>query len=143
MLVRRFGYLTQPFDYILVKVLHCCLIGWERRATASWDHLTLTGELVWRQHNKPRLHRRLTLRSYSGTLGMGLATRVTMRVVVTIPLTVTPSLASKPKHLPLLATLTSMLLWSGTFVMGLTRLSVWWKGSDDSSDGWMTLHTCK
>jgi hypothetical protein len=23
------------------------------------------------------------------------------------------------------------------------RLSAWWKGSDDSSDGWMTLHMCK
>jgi hypothetical protein len=29
------GYLTRPFDYILVKVLHCNLIGWERHATAS------------------------------------------------------------------------------------------------------------
>jgi hypothetical protein len=28
-------------------------------------------------------------------------------------------------------------------VMGLTRLSARWKGSDDSSDGWMTVQTCK
>jgi hypothetical protein len=66
-----------------------------------------------------------------------------MRVVVTTPLTVTPSLASEPKPLPLPGTLTGMLLWSGTSVMGLTRLSAWWKGLDDSSDGWMTLHMHK
>jgi hypothetical protein len=53
------------------------------------------GELIWRQHSRPRLHRMLTLRSPSGTLGMGLASRVTMRVVVTIPLIVTLSLASE------------------------------------------------
>jgi hypothetical protein len=35
MVVRRSGYLTQPFDYIFVKVLHYSLIGWERRATTS------------------------------------------------------------------------------------------------------------
>jgi hypothetical protein len=66
-----------------------------------------------------------------------------MRVVVTIPLTVTPSLASKPEPPPLPGTLTGMLLWSGMLVMGVTRLRARWKGSDDSSDGWMTLHTCK
>jgi hypothetical protein len=126
-----------------MKVLHYSLIRWERRATASQDHLALTGELVWRQHSGPRLHRRLTLRSPRGTLGMGVATRVTMRVVVTTPLTVTPSLASEPKPPPLPGTLTGMVLWSGTSGMGLTRLSTRWKGSDDSSDGWMTLHTCK
>jgi hypothetical protein len=64
---------------------------------ASQDHLTLTDELVWRQHSRPRLHRRLTLRSPSGTLGMGLATQVTMRVVVTIPLTITSSSSNKGK----------------------------------------------
>jgi hypothetical protein len=32
---------------------------------------------------------------------MGVATRVTMRVVVTTPLTVTPRLASEPEPLPL------------------------------------------
>jgi hypothetical protein len=58
------------------------------------------GELVWRQDNRPQLHRRLTLWSPSGTLGMGWATRVTMRVVVTIPLMVAPSLASKPEPPP-------------------------------------------
>jgi hypothetical protein len=46
MVVRRSGYLTRPFDYILVKVLHCSLIRWERRATTSQDHLALVGELV-------------------------------------------------------------------------------------------------
>jgi hypothetical protein len=143
MVVKRSSYLTQPFDYILVKVLHCSLIGWERRATASQDNLALTSELVWRQHSRPRLHRMLTLRSPSGTLGMGLATQVIMRVIVTILLTVTLSLASEPEHPPLPGTLTSMLLWSGTSVMGLTRPSARWKGSDDSSDGWMTLHMCK
>jgi hypothetical protein len=50
---------------------------------------------------------------------MGLATRVTMRVVVTIPLMVTPSLASKLESLPLLGTLTGTLLWSDTSVMGM------------------------
>jgi hypothetical protein len=81
--------------YIIVEVLHCSLIRWERCTTALQDDLGLTGELVWRQHNKPRLHRRLTLRSPSGTLGMGLATWLTMRAEVTIPLTVTPSPASE------------------------------------------------
>jgi hypothetical protein len=85
----------------------------------------------------------LTLRSPSGTLGMGVATRVTMRVVVTTPLTVTPSLASELEPPCLPSTLTGTLLWSGTSVIGLTRLSARWKGSDDSSDGWMTLHRCK
>jgi hypothetical protein len=69
-------------------------------AITSQDHLALAGELIWRQHSRPRLHRRLTLRSPNGTLGMGVATRVTMRVVVTTPLTVTPSLASEPEPLP-------------------------------------------
>jgi hypothetical protein len=60
-------------------------------------------------------------------------TQVTMRVVVITPLKVTPSLASELEPLP--GTLTGMLLWSGTTVMGLTRLSSQWKGSDDSSNG--------
>jgi hypothetical protein len=38
---------------------------------------------------------------------MEVATRVIMRVVVTTPLTVTPSLASEPEPLPLPSTLTS------------------------------------
>jgi hypothetical protein len=39
----------------------------------------------------------------------------------------------------------SLNRWQANMVllMGLTRLSVWWKGSDDSSDEWMTLHMCK
>jgi hypothetical protein len=126
-----------------VKVLHCSSIGWERCTIASQDHLALAGELVWRQHNRPRLNRRLTLRSHSGTMGMGAATQVTMRVVVTTPLMVTPTLASESEPPPLPGTLTCTLLWSGTLVMGLTRPSVRWKGSDDSSNGWMTLHMCK
>jgi hypothetical protein len=89
------------------------LIEWERHVTASQDHLALAGELTWRQHNRPRLHRKLTLRSLSGTLGIGVATRVTMRVVVTIPLMVTPSLAFEPEPPPLPGTLTGVvrLLW--------------------------------
>jgi hypothetical protein len=126
-----------------VKILHYSLIRWERRATTSQDHLALTDELAWRQHSRPRLHRRLTLRSPTGTLGMGVATRVTMRVVVIIPLTVTPSLASGPEPSPLPGILNGMLLWSGISVMGLTRLNAWWKGSNDMSIKWMTLHTCK
>jgi hypothetical protein len=81
--------------------------------------------------------------SPSGTLGMGLATWVTMRAVVITPLTITLSLASESEPPPLLGTLTGTLFWSSTSVMRLTRLSAWWKGSDDSSDEWMTLHTCK
>jgi hypothetical protein len=123
MVVRRSCYLTRPFDYILVKVSHCSLIGWERHATASQERLALTGELVWRQAAQQ--------------------TRVTRRVVVTTPLTVTMSLASEPKPPPLLGTLTGTLIWSGTPVIGLTRLSTRWKGSDNSSDRLMTLHTCK
>jgi hypothetical protein len=140
---RRSSYLTRPFNYILVKILHCSLIRWERHATASQDHLALVGELGWRQHSRPRLHNRLTLRNPSGTLGTWVATQVTMRVVVTTPLMVTPSLGSEAEPLPLPGTLTGTLLWIGTPVMGLTRLSAWLKGSNDSSDGWMTLHTCK
>jgi hypothetical protein len=64
---------------------------------------------------------------------MGLATRVTMRVVVTIPFIVTLSLASELERLPLSGTLTSTLLWRGTSVLESTRLSARWKGSDDSS----------
>jgi hypothetical protein len=106
-----------------MKVLHCSLIRWERHATSSQDHLTLAGELAWRQHSRPRLHHRLTLRSPSGTLGMGVATRVTMRVAVITPLKGTLSLASEPEPPPLPGTLTGMLLWSDMLVMGLTRLS--------------------
>jgi hypothetical protein len=101
------------------------------------------GKLVWRQHSRPRLHHRLTLRSPSGTLGMGVATRVTMRVVVTTPLTVTQSLAFESEPPPLPGTLTGTSLWSDMSVMGLTSLSTRWKGSEDSSIRWMTLHTCK
>jgi hypothetical protein len=127
MVVRRSGYITRPFDYILVKVLHCSLIRWERHTAASQDHLALAGELVWREHSRPRLHSSLTLRSPSGTLGMGVAARVTMRVVVTTPLMVTLSLVSELEapHLP--GTLTGMLLWSATSVMGLTKLNAQWK----------------
>jgi hypothetical protein len=99
------------------------LIRWEMCATTSQDHLAHTDELAWRQHSRPRLHRRLTLRSPSGTLGMGVATWVTLRVLVTTPLTFTSSLASEPEPSPLLGTLTGTLLWSSTLVMGLTRLS--------------------
>jgi hypothetical protein len=126
-----------------VKVLRYSLIGWERHAIALHDHLALIGELVWRQHNRPRLHHRLTLRSPGGTLGMGVATRVTMRVVVTTPLTVTLSLASDPEPPPLPGTLTGTPLRSGTSVMGLTRLSARGKGLNDSSIGWVTLHMRK
>jgi hypothetical protein len=59
------------------------------------------------------------------TLGMGVATRVTMRVEVITPLKITPSLAFKPEPLPLLSTLTGTILWSDTSVMGLTRLNTW------------------
>jgi hypothetical protein len=74
---------------------------------------------------------------------MEVATRFTMRVVVTTPLTVILSLATNPEPLPLLGTLTGTVLWSGMSVVGFTRLSTRWKGSDDSSDGRMTLHMCK
>jgi hypothetical protein len=56
--------------------------------------------------------------SPNGTLGMGVATQVTMRVVVTTPLTVTPRLGSESEPLPLPGTLTSMLLWSGMQLWG-------------------------
>jgi hypothetical protein len=77
------------------------------------------GELAWRPHSRPRLYHRLTLRRPSGTLGMGVATQVTMRVVVITPLKVTLSLASELKPPPLPGT----LLWSGTSVMRLTKRS--------------------
>jgi hypothetical protein len=47
MVTRRSVYLTHAFDCTLVKVLHYSLIGWERRATASQDHLALTSVLAW------------------------------------------------------------------------------------------------
>jgi hypothetical protein len=72
------------------------------------------------------------------TLSMEVATQVTMKAVTT-PLMVMPSLASESKPPPLSGTLTGTLLWSGTSVMGLTKLSALWKGSDDSSNGLMTL----
>jgi hypothetical protein len=80
MVTRRSSYLTRAFDWTLLKALHYSLIGWERHTTALQDHLPLAGKLVWRQHSRPRLHHRLTLRSPSGTLGVGVATQVTMRV---------------------------------------------------------------
>jgi hypothetical protein len=55
MVARRSGYLTQAFDCILMKVLHCSLIRWERRATASQDHRALADEFAWRQHSRPQL----------------------------------------------------------------------------------------
>jgi hypothetical protein len=61
--------------------------------------------------------------SPSGTLGMGVATRVTMRVVVITHLKGTPSLASELKPPPLSGTLIGMLLWSSISILGLTRLS--------------------
>jgi hypothetical protein len=118
MIVRRFGYLTRPLDCILVRVLHYNLIRWERHTTASQDHLTLTGELAWRQHSRPRLHRRLTLRCPGGTLDMRVATRVTMRAVVITPLMVIPGQVSEPEPPRPLRTLTGTLLWRGTSVMG-------------------------
>jgi hypothetical protein len=48
MVARRSDYLIQAFDYTLVKVLHCSLIEWDRRAIASQDSLALVGEHVWR-----------------------------------------------------------------------------------------------
>jgi hypothetical protein len=56
---------------------------------------------------------------------MGVATRVTMKVVVITPLKVTLSLATDSEPPPLPGTLTGMLLWSGTSVMGLIMLSMW------------------
>jgi hypothetical protein len=66
---------------------------------------------------------------------MGVSTQVTMRVVVTTPLTVTLSLASELEPPPLLGTPTDTFLWKGTSVIGWSKLSTRWKGSDDSSDG--------
>jgi hypothetical protein len=62
---------------------------------------------------------------------------------ITIPLIVTLSLASEPEPPLLPGTLTRTLPCSGTSVMWLTKLSARWRGSDNSSNGWMTLHTCK
>jgi hypothetical protein len=114
MVTMQSGYLTRAFNYTLIRVLHCSLIGWERRAIASQDHLALVGELAWRW-----------------LLGLPWGWLLP------------PHSYPEPEPSPLPGTLTSTLLWSGTFVMGLTRLSARWKGSDNSSDRWMTLHTCK
>jgi hypothetical protein len=141
MVARRYGYLTRAFDCTPVKFLYYSLIGWQRRATASQDHLTLIGEITWRQHSRPQLHHWLTIRGPSGTLGTEVTSWVTMRVVTT-PLMVIPSVPSEPEPSPLPGTMNGMLLWSNTSVMGFTRLSARLKGLDDSSDGWMTLHIC-
>jgi hypothetical protein len=66
-----------------------------------------------------------------------------MGEVVTIPLTVTPSLASELEPPSLPGTLTGMLIWSSTSVVWLTKLSTRWRGSVNSSDGWMTLQMFK
>jgi hypothetical protein len=121
MVTRRSSYLTWSFDCCESLTLQFDRMGKVRHSFVGPP--TLAGELVWRQHSRPRLHCRLTLRSPSGTLGMGVATRLTMRVVVITPLKVTPSLASEPEPLPLPSTLTGTLLWRCTLVMGLTRLS--------------------
>jgi hypothetical protein len=127
-----------------VKVLYCSLIRWERQAKL---HRMTT-------HSRQSLHggstagHDYTAGSRSGALVghwvcMGVATWVTMRVVVTTPLTVTLSLASELEPPLVPGTPTGTLLWSRTLVTGPTRLSAWWKGSEDSSDRWMTLHMCK
>jgi hypothetical protein len=54
----------------------------------------------------------------------GVATQVTMRMVVITPLKVTLSLVSEPKPPPLSGALIGKLLWSDTSVMGLTKLSM-------------------
>jgi hypothetical protein len=66
--------------------------------------------------------------------GYGVATRVTIRVVVTTPFTVTLSQASEPEPPPLPGSQTGTLLWSGTSVMELTRLSGQWKGPVEMDD---------
>jgi hypothetical protein len=55
---------------------------------------------------------------------MGVATQVTMRMVVITPLKVTLSLAYEPKPPPLSGALIGKLLWSDTSVMELTKLSM-------------------
>jgi hypothetical protein len=72
---------------------------------------------------------------------MGVATRVTMMLVVTTPITVTLSLAFEPEPPPLSGTLIGTVRWNGTPVMGLTMLCALWKGSEDLSIGCMTW-TC-
>jgi hypothetical protein len=52
---------------------------------------------------------------------MGVATQVTMRVVVTTTLTVTPRLASEPQPLPLPGTMTGTPLWSGCVSYGVDQ----------------------
>jgi hypothetical protein len=119
------------------------------------ESLTLQFDRIGEGHHSftgpPRTHGRARMKAAQQTTTTPqahpqeppVATRVTMRVVVITPLTITPSIASKMEPPPLLRTLTGTLLWSGTSVMGLIRLSVQWKGSDDSSIRWMTLHMCK
>jgi hypothetical protein len=144
------GFDTLEYSWVKATIGICTLVDYsvakkcQQEARHSFTRPPHThGELVWRQPSRPRLHRWLTLRSPSGTLGTGVATQVTTRVVVTTPLIVTLSLASEPEPPPLPGALTGTLLWSDTSVLGLTRLSTRWKGSDDLSDEWMTLHTCK
>jgi hypothetical protein len=120
-----------PLTVLLQKSYNAVLSDGRGAPLALQDHLAFAGKLAWRQHCRPRLHCKLTLRSPNGTLGMGVTTWVTMGLVVITPRMVIPSLASELEPLPLPSTLTGTLLWSGMSVMGLTRLSAQWKGSDD------------
>jgi hypothetical protein len=98
----------------------------------------IAGELVWRQHSRQQLHHRLTLRSPLGT-GYGGGYSGHHEGGSYYPSHGYP----EPEPPPLPGTVTGTPLRSGTSIMGLTRLSARWKGSDYSSIGWLTLHTCK
>jgi hypothetical protein len=57
MVIRQYGYITRPFDYILVKVLHCMLIRIERHdytaeshGIGPWTGLTRIGSRVYGFH---------------------------------------------------------------------------------------------
>jgi hypothetical protein len=57
MVIRQYGYITRPFDYILVKVLHCMLIRMERHdytaeshGIGPWTGLTRIGSRVYGFH---------------------------------------------------------------------------------------------
>jgi hypothetical protein len=108
----------------------------------SCESLTLQfnqmGEACYSFIGPPRTHGRAHMEAAQQTMttpqthpqepqwdiGMGVATQITLRVVVTTPLTIISSLASEPEPPPLPGTLTGTLLWSGTPVMWLTRLSM-------------------
>jgi hypothetical protein len=102
---------------------------------ASQDHHTPTGVPGGKQQDRLPL-------SPSGTLGIGVAFRGIRRVVVHTILTVPLGQAMEPKPPPLPSSPTGTTPSRGISVTGWTKQNAWWRGSDGSRAGWMSLSAC-